>query len=58
MQLSEEDVDDYVDYLNTVRLDDGSTEPSAFDGANQTHLDVRVRGLIYGLSQHPTFHIK
>lgn len=47
-----------IDYLNTVRQSNGTVVPSPFDGSNQTHLDERVRGLVYILAQHPTFHVK
>jgi len=47
-----------IDYLNTNRKSDGSTEPSPFNGTDTRHIDERVRGLLYILAQHPTYHTR
>lgn len=47
-----------LDYLNTTRATNGTISPSPFDGSSQAQLDERVRGLIYILAQHPSFHVK
>lgn len=56
VQLTAEDRTGLVDYLNTVRDAAGNVTASPFNGASQQHLDERVRGLIYALTQHPTYH--
>ena len=56
--LSAEDRTDLIDYLNSVRQGDGTVDPSLFDATNQSHLDVRVRGVIYVLAQHPSYHTR
>ncbi len=43
----------YVDFLDTERLPNGDVVPSPFDPTNPTHVDDRVRGLLYVLAQHP-----
>jgi uncharacterized protein (DUF1800 family) len=47
-----------IDYLNTQRNGQGVVSPSPFDAANNTHIDERVRGLIYILAQHPSYHVR
>lgn len=56
VQLSTQDRANLVNYLNTTRDSAGNVTSSPFDGSNQSHLDTRVRGLIYALTQHPTYH--
>jgi uncharacterized protein (DUF1800 family) len=56
VQLSTQDRADLVLYLNTVLDALGQVTSSPFDGSNQQHLDERVRGLLYALAQHPTYH--
>jgi uncharacterized protein (DUF1800 family) len=56
VQLSTQDRTDLVLYLNTVRDAAGVVTASPFDGSSQQHLDERVRGLLYALAQHPTYH--
>ncbi len=56
--LTAADQADLVTYLNTVRNADGTVSPSPFDGSSQTHLDERVRGLLYVLAQHPAYHVR
>ena len=47
-----------VDYLNTQRQSNGTVVSSPFDGSNQTHLDERVRGLLWILAQHPSSQVR
>ena len=48
---------DYIDYLNTNRLELGAVISSPFT-ASSTQLDERVRGLLYILGQHPSYMIR
>ncbi len=48
----------YVEYLDTDRLADGTIVPSPFDPTNPTHVDDRVRGLLYVLGQNPGFELR
>ena len=56
VQLSTQDRAGLVTYLGTQRDAAGNVTISAFDGSSQTQLDERVRGLLYALAQHPTYH--
>jgi hypothetical protein len=47
----------YVTYLDT-RVVGGVPTPDPFDPANPSDVDLRVRGLLYVLSQHPTYPIR
>jgi len=47
-----------VDYLNTERQNDGTVVADPFDGSDAGHLDERVRGLLWILAQHPTYHLR
>lgn len=50
-----------IDYLNTAVSGSGTAPvatPSPFDGSSQSHLDTRVRGLLYILAQHPSYQIR
>jgi uncharacterized protein (DUF1800 family) len=47
-----------VEYLNTQRSSTGVISPSPFDAANDTHIDERVRGLLYVLAQNPLYHVR
>ena len=44
-----------VDYMVTVRQGDGTVVPSPL---TETNLDQRVRGALYVLAQHPTYHVR
>jgi hypothetical protein len=44
-----------VDYMVTVRQNDGSVVPSPLTDEN---MDQRVRGALYVLAQHPTYHTR
>jgi uncharacterized protein (DUF1800 family) len=44
----------YVTYLDTT----AAGAASVFNPANATHLDQRLRGLLYVLTQHPTFAVR
>lgn len=48
----------YLD--SSVRESGGQlvVEPSRFDGTNTRHLDERVHGLLFILSQHPNYHLR
>ena len=51
----------YVDYLNQQASGSASTyrvERSPFDASNGRHVDERVRGLLFILSQHPSYHTR
>jgi uncharacterized protein (DUF1800 family) len=48
----------YVDYLNSAAGAGGVPTPSPFDATNATHLSERVRGLLYVLTQHPTYAVR
>src|SRR5437867_4131752 len=56
VQLTTQDHANLVEYLNTTRDSSGNVTVSPFDGSSQAQLDERVRGLIYELVQHPTYH--
>ncbi len=58
VQLSTQDRADLVAYLGSQRDSSGNVTSSPFDGSNQQQLDERVRGLLYILAQHPTYHSK
>jgi hypothetical protein len=47
-----------VDYLNSQAGAGGVPTPSPFDRTNTTHLNERVRGLLYILALHPTFGVR
>ena len=48
-----------VTYLDTsYNATNGTTSPSPFDPNNTTHVAERVRGLLYILSQHPTYAVR
>ena len=47
-----------IDYLNTQRNSNGSTQSSPFNGNDTKHIDERVRGLLYILAQHPTYQTR
>jgi uncharacterized protein (DUF1800 family) len=44
----------YVTYLDTTT----AGAPSVFNPANATQIDQRLRGLLYVLTQHPTFAVR
>ena len=48
----------YVTYLNNDMDGGGVVSPDPFDPADPVHIDERVRGLLYILSQHPSAHVK
>jgi uncharacterized protein (DUF1800 family) len=48
----------YLEYLNSDRNAQGQVISSPFNGDNATEIDKKVRGLIYIMSQHPSFHIR
>jgi len=56
--LSDAERTTLLTYLNTTRQSNGTIVASPFDGSSQAQLDERVRGLIYVLAQHPSFHVK
>ena len=56
--MTAEDRSDYTDYLNTVRTEDGAVLPSPFDIEDDGQIGERVRGLIYVMCQHPTYHLR
>lgn len=58
VELTDELRTTLITYLNTDRENDGTIVDDAFDPANNTHIDERVRGLLYILSQHPTYHVR
>ena len=58
VNLTASERQDMIDYLNTVRDSSGNTVSSPFDGTSQSHLDSRVRGLLWILAQHPTFNLR
>lgn len=47
-----------VDYMNTQGDGQGGSVPSPFDATNPTHVDERVRGLLYILGQHPSYMLR
>jgi hypothetical protein len=47
-----------IEYLDTVRSDAGVVSASPFVGSNQSHLDTRVRGLLWILAQHPGYQVR
>ena len=55
VELSAQDRQDLIDYMVTERQNDGSSTSSPLTTAN---MDVRVRGVLYILAQHPTYHVR
>lgn len=47
----------YSDYLDTVMVGDVPT-PDPFDAGDYAHVELRVRGLLYVMSQHPRYAIR
>jgi uncharacterized protein (DUF1800 family) len=47
-----------VTYLDTQRQSNGTVVASPFSAANDVHVDERVRGLLYVLAQHPSYHVR
>jgi uncharacterized protein (DUF1800 family) len=47
----------YITYLDTT-IEGGVVVASPFDGSNAQHLSNRVRGLLYILSQHPSYAVR
>jgi uncharacterized protein (DUF1800 family) len=58
VDLSDPERQSCIDYLNTQRQSNGTVTSSPFDGSSQTHLDERVRGLLWILAQHPSSHVR
>jgi uncharacterized protein (DUF1800 family) len=58
VELSSEERDTLVHYLDTERQGDGTDVDDPFDPANERHVDERLRGLLYILAQHPTAMIR
>jgi uncharacterized protein (DUF1800 family) len=56
--LSASDRTACITYLDTQRQSSGAVVASPFNAANDTHIDERVRGLLYVLAQHPTYHVR
>ncbi len=56
--LSAADRATLIDYLGTQRQSNGTVVASPFDASNPTHVDERVRGLLYVLAQHPAYHLR
>jgi len=57
VQLTDRERRDYIDYLDTEMLENGTVISSPFVGSPQ-QLDERVRGLLYILAQHPTYMVR
>jgi uncharacterized protein (DUF1800 family) len=55
---SEDDRTDWIDFLNTSRQNDGTVVTSPFDRDDANQVEARVRGLLYILAQHPTYHLR
>lgn len=47
-----------ITYLDSQRQSNGTVVASPFNAANDVHVDERVRGLLYVLAQHPTYHVR
>ena len=47
----------YIEYLNTDRTGGGVVFDDPFTGSN-AQVDNKVRGLLYILAQHPTYHVR
>ncbi len=58
VMLDEEDRADLVEYLNTRRNTDGTVVASPFDPDDAGQVEARVRGALYILAQHPTYHLR
>jgi hypothetical protein len=58
VSLSSEETQVLVDYLDSDmnNLDQVISDP--FDGTDPIQIDKKVRGLLYILGQHPTFHLR
>lgn len=58
LECTEEEQATAVLYLDTRRLNDGMEEEDLFDPANETHVEERVRGLLYILAQQPEYMLR
>ena len=55
------EVEEWAWYLNQhafLENDELRTEEDLFDGTDPTHVDERARGLLFILSQHPSYHTR
>ncbi len=55
LDLSTAERDQLALYLDTDRLSNGTIIDSPFDATNATHIDRRVRGLLYMMGLHPSY---
>ena len=53
--LDADERQELIDYMVTDRQSDGSVDPSPLTDAN---MDLRVRGALYILAQHPSYHVR
>ena len=58
LDLEEDERATALHYLDTRRLGDGMDEDDPFDPTNETHIEERVRGLLYILAQQPEYMIR
>ena len=56
--LSDPERTEYITYLDTDRDPSGNVIQDPFDGNDPFQVDMKVRGLLYILAQHPTYHIR
>ncbi|MCA8939777.1 MAG: hypothetical protein KDB07_08220, partial [Planctomycetes bacterium] len=57
LTLTTDQRDIYIGYLNSAVVG-GNAVFNAFDGGNDTHLEERVRGLLYIMAQHPDYNFR
>ena len=55
LDLTTSERDQLATYLDTDRQGNGTIISSPFDASNPTHIDQRVRGLLYMMALHPTY---
>lgn len=55
LDLTTAERNELATYLDTDRLGNGTIVSSPFDANNSTHIDQRVRGLLYMMALHPTY---
>ena len=62
INMSTSEHDKYIDYLNTNVLSSSGntfkTEVDEFDATKGRHMDERVRGLLFIMSQHPSYYLR
>lgn len=56
--LSPDERTELITYLDTTRTTEGVVVPDPFDPANLAQVEVKIRGLLWILGQHPTYQLR